>query len=90
MTEPLWQNEQWMILEDGIYHRVGDFVDFFKRRDFIEAEPDVEFKKMIVRWKFDPIPLYDTFLQLATYWDLKNCNYDELRKIRDEAKETAQ
>ena len=85
MTEPLWQNEQWMIFEDGIYHKIGNYVDLGFSAGKISENPAVTFRHLVQKG-FEGGPLYEAFLQLATYWGLK-CDYDALRKIRDQAKE---
>jgi hypothetical protein len=84
-NEPLWQNEEWEIFEDGL-HRVGR--GFSCSRFLVSIDPQAAFFQLILRENATPHRLYDAFLQLATYWDLQ-CNYDELRKIRDEMKEKA-
>jgi len=89
MTEPLWQNEEWIIYNTVLYHKIGRLVDFGVSKKSLKHDPIYTFREIIKVWGFDPGPLYEAFLQLATYWDLQ-CDYDELRKLRDEAKETAE
>lgn len=86
MTEPLWQNEHVEIHEDGIdyHHRNLGWLE--ATREEIEAGPIDFFRMATWHYGADRKALYDAFLQLATYWDLK-VDFDELRKIRDEMKE---
>lgn len=83
MTKPLWQNERWEIYDDYI-HRKGSGHDRYLNRHELTADPEGHFRTAAKY--FNRKYLYEAFLQLATYWDLK-CDYDELRKIRDEAKD---
>lgn len=91
MTKPLWQNAQWAIYENHIdaqYH--PDAKGRFKiNRKRIEDDPIDVFGVLMrsAQWA-DPKKTYFCFLHLATYWDLQ-CDFDELRKLRDQAKESA-
>ena len=91
MKKPLWKNTQWAIYENHIdaqYHPEsrGRFKINRKR---IEDDPIAVFKVLLTAHWASPEKSYQAFLQLATYWDLQ-CDFDELRKIRDQAKEPAQ
>ena len=87
MTKPLWQNSQWEIYEDQLKEVFPYHPPRISRQTLKEA-PESWYLALL-RADYDPNKTYEAFLQLATYWDLK-CDYDELRKLRDEAKEPAE
>lgn len=88
MTAPLWENEEWEIYPAQINWRgkskrnLGiEFSTSYVKNNTIDL-----FESCAGHPQRNPDLLYDAFLQLATLWDLQ-CNYDELRKIRDQAKQ---
>lgn len=88
-AQPLWQNEEWEIYTGLLSATFCDdlmgFESIFKKREITDDAPGM-FKFIAETYRCDPDLLYDAFLQLATLWDLQ-CNYDDLRKIRDQAKQ---
>lgn len=88
MTKPLWENEQWLIYEHGLFGLPGVGGIYIPRHE-LENAPIKIFKTEGLYHDFDEDLQYEAFLQLATYWGLE-CDYDELRKIRDEMKEKAE
>lgn len=81
-AQPLWQNEEWEIYEDALVHLKNGFI---LSRTWLEDDRSFMFAQMVGEG-IEPKSVYDLFLQLATYWDLK-VDFDELRKIRDQAKQ---
>lgn len=88
--EPLWHNEQWMIFDDVIQEikPAAQSSAYWMPRLQIEADQAQTFNHVAKKTWVDPDQLYEAFLQMATYWDLK-ADFDQLRKIRDEMKEQA-
>lgn len=87
MSKPLCQNYRYVIFDDRIMIFTPDGI-FSESRKAITRDPKKLFGEMLFR-EVAPDDLYEAFLMLATYWGLQ-CNYDELRKIRDEMKEKAE
>lgn len=88
MTKPLWENKAIEIYGDRIAIK-GKYADFPASRGFVLANPYEGYRRICGATTVSPDLLYEAFLMLATYWDLQ-CDFDELRKIRDEMKEPAE
>lgn len=89
MTKPLWQNDGFEIYDDYIqldWKGIG-WIDVYRRE--IANDPLGAYRRILRDYHTSPDQAYDCFLWLATCWDLQ-CDFDELRKIRDEMKEKAE
>lgn len=88
-AKPLWQYDDCEIYDDFIKldcKGIG-WIDVIRRE--IDNDPLCAYRRILGDYHLSPDKLYDAFLWLATYWDLQ-CDFDELRKIRDEMKEPAE
>lgn len=88
MTKPLWQNDAVAIYGDRVAIKGKEF-DYSASRGFVLANPYEIYRRSCGATTVCPDLLYDAYLWLATYWDMQ-CDFDELRKIRDEMKERAE
>ena len=81
---PLWEKDAIVIYDDELYIHVLGGVHIISKCEVLSNPVDC-FKAVLQDTEASHDLLYESFLQLAACWSLK-CNYDELRKIRDEMK----